>query len=402
MHFLGCCAEIFTLILIKNKIQGLNIAYGNRHPDQKHDDHARIIAAALRRKSVAHHLIRTDRFPITDTQSLRLTNERTAMVLHGGKEHKEGGIDSLAFDTIWLRRPTLPDPYRYGGPDGSDEAFMFATLRQYWMALFQSIDRRACGPPRWVNHPDTAAKANLKLLQLEIAKDIGFETPDTLISNDPDDIAHFFRHHGGDIICKTFIPYSWGASPAESRLSCTARIRSMAGLEDAMLRHQPAIYQPNIAKDHEIRAAVFAHRVFASHIDSQAASRSRIDQQLVLAKPANCRRCELPMAVQEKAFDLLNRLGLVFGTVDFIVTPEGQYIFLEVNEAGQFLYQEHCDPRLPLLDAFSHFLVEGDLEHWTPDSDLALKVIQQSEELRAVHAQDDVTDTPDKAAQAYA
>jgi hypothetical protein len=54
----------------------------------------------------------------------------------------------------------------------------------------------------------------------------------------------------------------------------------------------------------------------------------------------------------------MQRLGIVFGCFDFVVTPDGKDVFLEVNQAGQFLFiEEYCGLRL--LDAFSEFLLQG-------------------------------------------
>src|SRR5882672_6715415 len=46
-------------------------------------------------------------------------------------------------------------------------------------------------------------------------------------------------------------------------------------------------------------------------------------------------------------------LGLAFGCIDLIVTPEGEHIFLEVNEMGQFLWVEQDEPRSELLRCFA-------------------------------------------------
>ena len=52
----------------------------------------------------------------------------------------------------------------------------------------------------------------------------------------------------------------------------------------------------------------------------------------------------------------------MFGCIDFIVTPEGEYVFLEVNQMGQFLWVELANPEFPLLQAFAEFLVSQDPE----------------------------------------
>src|SRR6267378_1479094 len=50
-------------------------------------------------------------------------------------------------------------------------------------------------------------------------------------------------------------------------------------------------------------------------------------------------------------------LGLAFGCIDLIVTPEGEHIFLEVNEMGQFLWVEQDEPRSELLRCFATLLL---------------------------------------------
>jgi hypothetical protein len=62
--------------------------------------------------------------------------------------------------------------------------------------------------------------------------------------------------------------------------------------------------------------------------------------------------------VIDNSQDLLRRLGLVFGCLDFIVTPAGDFVFLEINEMGQFLFVEKYTDLL-LLDAFSEFMLQG-------------------------------------------
>ena len=51
-------------------------------------------------------------------------------------------------------------------------------------------------------------------------------------------------------------------------------------------------------------------------------------------------------------------LGIVFGCFDLIVTPEGEHVFLEVNQMGQWLFIEMMTG-LPMVDIISHFLLSG-------------------------------------------
>ena len=62
---------------------------------------------------------------------------------------------------------------------------------------------------------------------------------------------------------------------------------------------------------------------------------------------------------------LMRELGLVFGCIDLIVTPEGEHVFLEINEMGQFLWVEQGAPACPMLRAFATLLVERRLDRST-------------------------------------
>ena len=48
----------------------------------------------------------------------------------------------------------------------------------------------------------------------------------------------------------------------------------------------------------------------------------------------------LPDAVTSALRAMMARLGLVYGAVDLRRRPDGEYVFLEINPAGQFLYIE--------------------------------------------------------------
>jgi glutathione synthase/RimK-type ligase-like ATP-grasp enzyme len=55
----------------------------------------------------------------------------------------------------------------------------------------------------------------------------------------------------------------------------------------------------------------------------------------------------------------MQRLGLVYGAIDMRRTPEDEYVFLEINPAGQFLFVEQVS-RQPIAAALARLLVEQD------------------------------------------
>jgi D-alanine-D-alanine ligase-like ATP-grasp enzyme len=48
----------------------------------------------------------------------------------------------------------------------------------------------------------------------------------------------------------------------------------------------------------------------------------------------------LPEDIGNKCLDLMRKLGLNYGALDFCITPEGEHVFFEINCAGQYLWVE--------------------------------------------------------------
>jgi glutathione synthase/RimK-type ligase-like ATP-grasp enzyme len=55
----------------------------------------------------------------------------------------------------------------------------------------------------------------------------------------------------------------------------------------------------------------------------------------------------------------MSELGLVFGAIDLICTPEGEHVFLEVNPAGEWGMLER-ELSLPISDAIAGALMSDE------------------------------------------
>jgi glutathione synthase/RimK-type ligase-like ATP-grasp enzyme len=51
---------------------------------------------------------------------------------------------------------------------------------------------------------------------------------------------------------------------------------------------------------------------------------------------------DLPDAVITALLSLMHRLGLWYGPIDLRRAPDGDYVFLEINPAGQWLFVEYA------------------------------------------------------------
>ena len=137
----------------------------------------------------------------------------------------------------------------------------------------------------------------------------------------------------------------------------TVRTKDLERLAD--LRNCPAIFQEQVAKALELRITIVGDRVFSAAIDSQRSEKTTIDwRRDGLGLIDEWQPYRLPAEAEDRLLRLMRLLGLNYGAADFILTPDGQHIFLEVNPVGEFFWLEKR-PGLPLSGAIARLLVSN-------------------------------------------
>jgi hypothetical protein len=61
--------------------------------------------------------------------------------------------------------------------------------------------------------------------------------------------------------------------------------------------------------------------------------------------------------MEDACIRLVKQLGLEFGAIDLILRPDGEYVFLEINPNGQWLWLEPASG-LPFTDTLADLLIE--------------------------------------------
>ena len=254
------------------------------------------------------------------------------------------------FDVVWFRRPKKPILPKNIHPDDEKIA-----LREN-LLFFQMIWRIIAPAARWVNPYSSALAANNKLLQLKIAAQVGFRIPQTLITNDPTKIKEFiWAHQPKEVIYKTFGQGGW-FNKKSARLSYTKVLGLQDLPDDDFLQATPGIFQQKIPKNFELRVTMLGDYPIAVKILSQAHPKGMVDWRCIPANELVIEQFELPSIVQNKCKSFMQQMGLAFGCFDFIVTPDNEYYFLEINEQGQFLWVEERRPDIKMLASFVNFL----------------------------------------------
>lgn len=209
-----------------------------------------------------------------------------------------------------------------------------------------------------LNPIPTVHQSNNKQLQLRLAREVGLEIPDTLVTNDPDAVRRFVAGHDAGVICKMMASFAVYDDEGRENVVFT-NVLSDDDLEHLdELALSPMTFQEKIEKDVELRVTVVGRKVFSASIDSQASERATHDwRRDGAAMIDQWREHALPRETEERLLALCDRLGLQYGAADFIVTPQGRIVFLEINPAGEWFWLETW-PGFPLSEELAAVLAD--------------------------------------------
>jgi hypothetical protein len=254
----------------------------------------------------------------------------------------ETSIDLSACGVVWYRRPS--NEYAPLGTPTDDLRQFIHDESAYLVAnLWHSLD------VPFVNHPFKGHVASLKAAQLTEASRLGLRVPLTYMGNDPAAIRELWRRTGGRMVVKAFLA-GMVDTGEETRSLFTAPLTAADLEDDATLAACPSIWQELIEKDLEIRVTVLGDQVLAAEIHSQDDPATQHDWRQTTIYAIKHLPHALPGAVEAQCRALVRNFHLHYGAIDLILTPAGEYVFLENNPFGQWAWiQELCD--LPLAQA---------------------------------------------------
>ncbi|HEX8824272.1 MAG TPA: MvdD family ATP-grasp ribosomal peptide maturase [Archangium sp.] len=231
-----------------------------------------------------------------------------------------------------LRRPSVEESHRV----------VYGLLASLGVFTVDRLDR-----VRWAEN---------KPLQLKLARSLGLEVPRTLMTNDPEAVRAFAASCPQGVVTKMMTAFAVHDEQKREHVVFTTPLGT-SELEDLEgLDLCPMTFQELVPKALELRVTVVGERVMAAAIDSQALPGSRYDwRREGLALIDAWRAYEFPEPVRVRTLKLMDALGLNYGALDFIVTPEGRHVFLEINPAGEFTWLTR-NPGLPIHEALADVL----------------------------------------------
>ena len=331
-----------------------------------YDLHVDLIVPILTELGHAPFRLNLDQFPKHYTLSQQFINATLSGTLTNTDTDDTIDIDQIS--AVWMRKPA---DYSYLSAELSKQELAFAK-DETTHALFSFIYCLDC---YWIGHPLAMRGSMWKGEQLKRAQQIGFLVPDTLITNSPNLVSHFIQLANADEQpnATSGLIYKTMSSPdlASERVSEDDVIAT--GLDTTLITNEmheyldavaliPCQFQQYIDKQYELRITVIGDTVFAARINSQEDSRTQIDSRDMSAE-ISYSAYQLPNEIRERCLQFVRSYDLNFAAIDMIVTPNGDYIFLENNPNGQFLYVEQLVPEFNMLHTMALTLIKGSQCH---------------------------------------
>ncbi|PKW19856.1 ATP-grasp ribosomal peptide maturase [Saccharopolyspora spinosa] len=264
---------------------------------------------------------------------------------HLATEHRSVALEDIR--SIWYCSPT---PFQFS--PGMAPQWRTHAARE---AKFGFGGVLSTLPVLWVNHPNRAADAMYKPLQLVTAAACNLTVPDTLVTNAPTAVRRFAENATTGVVQKSFAANTLTEDDklkiAFTRRLDEAALRDLGGI--GVTAHQ---IQHWVDKDYEARVVVVGGQVFtiAIHADSPAAYvdwRADFDALRYEWVPT-------PPEVDTGVRAYMDAFGLAYAAFDFSVDHAGNWVFLESNGAGRYGWLE-ARTGAPITEALADLLQAG-------------------------------------------
>jgi len=307
----------------------------------EHDPSADRMVLALNERGAEVNRIDTGWFPAQLNVSARLRGGRWT----GHLTTPARTIDLEDIHAVWYRSPR---PYQFPDSLNSAEEQHAHMEGKYGLGgVLMSL------PALWVNHPGRIAGAAYKPYQLAVASRCGLSVKDTLVTNSADSVRVFAAE--ARTVAKMFgaISIVEGGQREFAHTSPldAADLADLRGIQ--VTAHQ---FQHWACKEHEARMFVVGDEITTAGIYSHTAS-AYIDWRTGYGTNTY-RLIDAPAGVIDAVRRLMAELRLNYGALDFVIGPDGEWTFLEINAGGQFGWIED-ETGAPITDQLADMLVKG-------------------------------------------
>ena len=231
----------------------------------------------------------------------------------------EWKLEKASVDSIYYRKPILPDLSEY---DPNYHGMISKDIISLINGIADDFEGKV------LTRPCILRKTENKTFQLLYALRNGLIIPKSYIGNDKEAVAQCLNN--GKSIIKPLT---------------TGKVKKCDGIELFQTNYiceiqndislTPLYVQSYQEKKYEVRVTCINDSIFAVRIDSEDKLDWRKNYAGIHYSIIDC-----PIEVKNCCLNMMRDLGLIFGAFDFIVNLNDEWVFLEVNPNGQWLWLE--------------------------------------------------------------
>lgn len=266
--------------------------------------------------------------------------------------HNDMEIRGHDVTVVWERRPELPKTLPIENCNEINKHNL-AEAGEFLSFLLHYLSSHFC-----IGHHLYDRSSASKMTQLQIATELGVTIPSTLFSNRKQDVVEFANKFDNVVLKQIDNGSLWLGDEYEYVFyTCKVSASQLLAQPEESFIQTVNFVQNYIEKQFELRVTVVCNDVFACKINSQVMDNDKgaIDWRQGYDYGLSHEIYELPDRIADFCRAYLQRMHLNFGCFDFIVTPDGEYVFLECNPNGQWLWIENVTG-LPISESIAKYL----------------------------------------------
>jgi ATP-GRASP peptide maturase of grasp-with-spasm system len=171
-----------------------------------------------------------------------------------------------------------------------------------------------------------------KLSYLLIAQQCGLRIPETYIFNSAEQLERIRSEHPA-LITKSISDIFNAVYEDRSLFTYTEEVAKTETFPESFF---PSMVQEKIPKKYELRVFFLNEALYAAALFSQVCEATKLDFRNSRDNTVRIVPYDLPDGLKTKLLHFIKETKLSTGSVDLLVTPANEVVFLEVNPSGQF------------------------------------------------------------------
>lgn len=283
------------------------------------------VVKELKNRNIMYYRLNTDNIPNNINIDFDFENENFKIL----DLYKKIELNLHDFNSVYYRRPVINSLDYLEEVSYNEKIYLQRELFAIFEGIYKILEDKF-----WLNNVYRIREAENKIYQLILAKNIGFNTPETVISNNFSTIEKIVEKYKYNNIIKSIK----NGYIDDNKVIFTSLI------DGNVIKNQismfPNFIQNNIEKFCDIRCTIIGNDIFSAEILSQNEISGKIDwrrSKHILEH----KKHKLPIDIELKCIELTKKLKLNYSAIDLVLDKNGKYVFLEVNPNGQWAWIEN-------------------------------------------------------------